>query len=40
MITECDEMYADALRMHARIIRVLPKQRQATMDQYLTTAQV
>ena len=37
---ESDEMYADALRMHARIIRVLPKQRQATMDQYLTTAQV
>ena len=37
---ESDEMYADALKMHARIIRVLPKQRQATMDQYLTTAQI
>ena len=33
---ESDEMYVDALRLHARIIRVLPKQKQTTMDQYLT----
>ena len=32
---ESDEMYVDALRLHARIIRVLPKQKQTTMDQYL-----
>ena len=34
---ESDEMYVDALRLHARIIRVLPKQKQTTMDQYLVT---
>ena len=32
---ESDEMYVDALRLHARIIHVLPNQKQTTMDQYL-----
>ena len=31
-----DNMYADALKLHARVIRALPKQRQTTMQDYLT----